>query len=138
MDVDQILKLLNDALAQEHACQIRYQTHGAVVTGPYAEAVEGRLKEIADDEKLHAEWLRHRITALGGTPTMEVASSDLLPAATLPQIIEINLAEEKKALAMYRSILKMIPHQEVILFEAIEHIIEDEQEHIEELERLKE
>ena len=80
MDKDKMIKVLNDALAQEHACQIRYRTHAAVVSGPYAEAVESRLKEIAEDEKEHADTLRDRITALDGTPTMEVAKEDLIPA----------------------------------------------------------
>ena len=55
MDREKVLGLLNEALAQEHACQIRYRTHAAVVCGPYAEAVEDRLKEIAEDEKEHAD-----------------------------------------------------------------------------------
>lgn len=138
MDKEKILKFLNDALAQEHACQIRYRTHAAVISGPYAEAVEGRLKEIAEDEKEHADTLRDRITALGGTPTMEVARDDLIPAKGLKEILDVNISEEKKAIAMYRSILKLVDHEEVILYEAIEHVIEDEQEHLEELDRLRE
>jgi bacterioferritin (cytochrome b1) len=73
--------------------------------------------------------LRDRITALGGTPTMEVAKNDLIPAKTLKEILDVNINEEKKAIALYRSLLKMVEHDEVILYEAIEHIIEDEQEH---------
>lgn len=138
MDTEKVVKALNGALAQEHACQIRYRTHAAVVSGPYAEAVEARLKEIAEDEKGHADALRDRITALGGTPAMDVAAGDLIPAKTLKEILDINIAEEKKAIAMYRGILKMVEHEEVILYEAIEDIIEDEQEHLEELERLRE
>lgn len=138
MDAEKVVKVLNDALAQEHACQIRYRTHAAVVSGPYAEAVEARLKEIAEDEKEHADTLRDRITALGGTPTMEVAREDLVVATRLKEILDVNIAEEKKAIAMYRGILKLVEHDEVILYEAIEHIIEDEQEHLEELERLRE
>jgi bacterioferritin len=109
-----------------------------MITGPYAEAVETRLKEIAGDERAHADTLRDRITALGGTPTMEVSKDDLIPAKTLKEILDVNINEEKKAIALYRSLLKMVEHDEVILYEAIEHIIEDEQEHLEELERLKE
>lgn len=138
MEKEKLIKALNEALAQEHACQIRYRTHAAVVSGPYAEAVESRLKEIAEDEKGHADTLRDRITALGGTPTMEVTKEDLIPALKLKDILDVNIAEEKRAIAMYRAILKTIDHDEGILFEAIEHILQDEQEHLEELERLKE
>jgi len=138
MEKEKVLKILNEALAQEHACQIRYRTHAAVISGPYAEAVEARLKEIAEDEKEHADTLRDRITALGGMPTMEVAKEDLIPAKTLKEILDVNINEEKKAIALYRSLLKIVEHDEVILYEAIEHIIEDEQEHLEELDRLRE
>lgn len=135
---EKLLKMLNDALAQEHACQIRYLTHAAVITGPYAEAVANRLKEIAEDEKNHAIELRDRITALGGTPTMEIAKDDLIPAKTLKEILQVNLKEEEKAIKHYRSLLHAVAQEGEILYEAIEDIIKDEQEHKEELERLKE
>jgi bacterioferritin (cytochrome b1) len=62
-------------------------THAAVITGPYAEAVAARLTEIAENEKTHAAQLRDRITALNGTPTMEIAAKDLIPATTLKDIL---------------------------------------------------
>jgi len=138
MDKEKVLKALNEALAQEHACYIRYMTHAAVVRGPYADAVAGRLKEIAGDESEHAAKIRDRITALGGTPTMEVAREDLILAQSLKEIIEVNLKEEDKAIAMYRSILKEIGEESGLLFETIEDILQEEQENKEELERLKE
>ncbi len=138
MDKEKLIKILNDALAQEHACQIRYLTHAAVITGPYAEGVASRLKEIAEDEKEHAVKLRDRITALGGAPTMETIKEDLIPATTLKKILEVNVKEEEKAIAFYRSILKAVREEGEILYETIEEILQDEQEHKEELERLKE
>jgi bacterioferritin len=138
MNKEKIVKALNEALAQEHACQIRYLTHAAVITGPYAEAVAGRLKEIAEDEEKHAAKLRDRISALDGTPTMEVAKGDLIAAKNLKEILEVNIREEEKAIALYRSILKTVGEEGEILYETIEDILQDEQEHKEELERLKE
>lgn len=138
MDKEKVLELLNDALAQEHACFIRYKTHAAVITGPYAGPVSERLNEIAEDEESHAGELRDRITGLGGSPTMSVQTADLIPATTLQEIIAVNLEEERKAIALYQEILNMIPREERLLYETIEHILEDEQEHKEELERLQE
>jgi bacterioferritin len=135
---EKVLKMLNEALAQEHACHIRYLTHAAVVTGPYAEPVASRLKEIAADEDNHAVKLRDRIAALGGTPTMEVAREDLIPARTLGEILAVNLKEEDKAIALYRSLLRAAGDEGEILYETIEEILQDEQEHKEELERLRE
>jgi len=139
MDRDKIINALNEALAQEHGCYVRYKTHAAVITGPYAEAVANRLKEIAGDESDHAEKLRDRITALGGTPTMETAKEELIAATTLKQILAVNLKEEAKAINHYKSILNMVDRTEdILLYEVIEDIIEEEQEHREELNRLQE
>ena len=135
---EKVLKMLNEALAQEHACQIRYLTHAAVLTGPYAEVVAKQLKEIAEDEKTHAIQLRDRITALGGTPTMEIASKELIHAKALKEILQVNLKEEEGAIKLYRSILDVVGHEGEILFETIEDILKDEQEHKEQLERLQE
>jgi len=134
---EKLVKMLNEALAQEHACQIRYLTHAAVITGPYAELVSNRLKEIAEDEKNHAIQLRDRITALGGTPTMEIAKEGLIPARTLEEILQVNLSEEETAIKLYRSILHAVGQEGEILYETIEDIFKDEQEHREELERLR-
>ena len=134
---EKLIKMLNDALAQEHACQIRYLTHAAVITGPYAESVANRLKEIAEDENEHANQLRDRITALGGTPTMEVAKEDLIQAKSLKEILQVNLKEEDKAIELYRSILRVAGQDGEILYETVEDILKDEQEHKEELARLQ-
>jgi bacterioferritin len=135
---EKLVIMLNNALAQEHACQIRYLTHAAVITGPYAELVANRLKEIAEDEKNHAIQLRDRITALGGTPTMEVDNKDLIHAKTLKEILDVNIREEEGAIQLYGSILEAVGHKGAILFETVEDILKDEQEHKEELERLRE
>jgi len=136
MDTQKMIEQLNRMLSQEHACAIRYATHAACVTGPFAETVAARLKEISGDETLHAEKLRDRIVTLGGEPTMAVRTEDLKPAKKLDDIITINIAEEKDAIASYTKILEQIPIENVILYKTIEEIIRDEQEHLEELENL--
>lgn len=132
-----IIDGLNKMLEQEHACAIRYATHAAVVSGPYSEAVMARLKEISGDEVMHAEKLRDRILALGGVPSMQVSTKDLIAADNLDEILEINIAEEKDAISSYIKLLKNIPLENVILYQTIQEIIRDEQEHLEELEALQ-
>ena len=132
-----MIELLNNTLEQEHACVIRYLTHAAVVSGPYAEAVTARLREIASDELSHAEKLRERIVALGGIPSMQVHTEGLLQAITLEDITRINIDEEKKAVDAYTEIMHQVPHDYVILYKTLEELIQDEEEHIEELENLR-
>lgn len=136
MDKEKVIRALNDMLSQEHACSIRYATHAATVTGPYAEAISARLAEISGDEVLHAQKLRDRILALGGVPTMDVATEDLVHAEVLEEILDINIKEEYSAIAGYKKILSDVPMDNVILFQTLQEIIRDEQEHLEELENL--
>lgn len=137
MENQQLIDALNKMLAQEHACAIRYATHAAVVKGPFAETVAARLKEISGDEVAHAEMLRDRIDALGGKPTMDISTADLKPAETLDEILTVNIGEEKSAIASYSEILETIPESNAILYQTIQNILSDEQEHLEELENLQ-
>lgn len=131
-----IIHALNKILEQEHACAIRYATHAAVITGPYSESVSARLKEIAGDEIDHAEKLRDRITALGGVPSMKVSTEDLKYADTLEAILAINIQEERDAIIAYEQVFKITPVENVILYQTLQELIRDEQEHLEELEDL--
>jgi len=133
----ELVAALNAMLEQEHACAIRYATHAAIVSGPYSETVAARLKEIATDELLHAEKLRDRVLALGGNPSMGVSLDDLKPARTLETILKVNIAEEKGAIAGYTRILEEVPISNVILFQTLQELIRDEQEHLEELDALR-
>ena len=134
MENNEIVNKLNVLLAQEHACAIRYATHAACVSGPYAEIVSQRLKEISADEILHAEMIRHRILALKGVPSMDISTEDLVEAKNLDEILDINIKEEKQAISSYKKLIEEIPHENVILYQTIQDIIRDEQEHLEELE----
>ncbi len=136
MESQKIIDKLNGMLEQELACAIRYATHAAVITGPYAETVAERLAEIATDEIEHAKKLRERITALGAKPSMNVSTAGLKYADKLDEILQINIDEEKHAVAGYIDILAEIPEENVILYRTVEDIIQDEQEHLEELEVL--
>ena len=131
---DHTIKALNELLEQEHACAIRYHTHAAVLSGPYAETVAARLREIGNDEILHAEKLRQRIVALGGEPSMNVSKEDLKPAHTLEEILKINIDEELHAIASYTAIFEETPTSNAILYQTLQEILRDEQEHLEELE----
>ena len=127
---------LNRMLAKEHACAIRYATHASLITGPHVDPVSKRLQEIADDEIVHAGKLRRRIRALGGMPTMKVDAGTHPPSLTLGDIVEENILEEREAIKEYREILKGTSRLDVLLYETLEDILKDEQEHLEELQDL--
>ena len=133
-DKDKIIKLMNEGLEMEYASQIQYLTQAAITTGPYAEGLIARFVEIASDEMEHAKILRTRIAALGGVPTTKVGEIQVHKDSL--QAVKINLRYERDTVDFYRKMLNLIPHDQVILYEAIEHILQDSEEHVEELERL--
>ncbi|MBI4354192.1 MAG: ferritin-like domain-containing protein [Candidatus Omnitrophica bacterium] len=134
LETAKLIKLMNEGLEMEYASQIQYLTQAAITKGPYAEGLMARFKEIASDETEHAEILRNRIVALGGTPTTKVGTIQIHKDSL--QAVKINLKYEKDTVDFYRKLLNLIPHDEVILYEGIEHVLQDSQEHVEELERL--
>ncbi len=134
IDKAKIIQLMNEGLEMEYASYIQYVTQAAITTGAYAEGLIARFEEIASDEAEHAKILRSRIAALGGTPTTKVGEIKVHKDSM--QAVKINLRYERDTVEFYRKLLNLIPHDEVILYEAIEHILQDSQEHVEELERL--
>ncbi len=134
--------MLNKALELEHAARIQYLSHAELISGQNAEPIIARLKEIAADEEKHEQKFRTMIADyLGGDPTMALAPT--VGAQGVPQILEVNLKNERDAQDFYKQIYKTVADNKKELqyeFETIEHelrhVIVDEQEHIVELTRL--
>ncbi len=134
LDKAKIIALMNEGLEMEYASHIQYLTQASITRGPYAEGLIARFEEIASDEGEHAKLLRTRIVGLGGVPTTKVG--EIQTHKDSMQAVKINLKYERDTVEFYRKLLNLIPHDEVILYEAIEHILQDSQEHVEELERI--
>ncbi len=139
---EDVVKLLNDALALEHAARIQYLAHAELVRGLNAEKIIERLTEIAGDEAKHQEKFRTLIgDYLFDEPTMAVAKTH--QAEDIPEILEQNLRNEKEAIDLYKLIYKKIvdnkdsfQYEFEMLEHEIRHIIVDEEEHVAELLRL--
>lgn len=139
MAKEELVKILNQALELEHGARIQYLSHAEVVTGPGAEPIIARLKEIAGDEKNHEDMFRELIGSyLGGVPSTGIAETHA--AKTVKEILEVNLADEKHAVDVYIGILdKLREMKDELRYEyfqlehSVRHIIQDEQEHISEL-----
>ncbi|MBD3379794.1 MAG: hypothetical protein GF408_04960 [Candidatus Omnitrophica bacterium] len=135
----ELVEMLNHALELEHAARIQYLSHAERVSGPGAEMVINRLKEIASDEKEHEDMFRELIGGyLGGVPTMEL--SERHGAEDREGILKVNLEDEKNAIDFYKQVYKKVLENRDALkyeFETLEHglrhIIIDEQEHVSEL-----
>jgi bacterioferritin (cytochrome b1) len=135
-----LVNMLNEALALEHAARIQYLAHAQVITGINAEPIISRIKEIADDEGKHAEQFREMIgTYLGSVPSMCLAETHC-PGTTIEEILQANLDIEKTSVEFYAQILQkihdlkpMLKYEYFQLEHMMRHIVMDEEEHISEL-----
>ena len=139
MAKEELIKMLNQALELEHAAINQYLSHAEIVGGLEAEPIIARLRETAGDEQKHAATFRELIgDYLGGVPSMGIAETHV--ARTITEILEVNLADEKHAVDVYAKILKKIndmkdelKYEYFQLEHGVRHIIQEEQEHIAEI-----
>ncbi len=137
MDKGKVLKLLNEALSMEYTQYIRLVTEADVLTGFIAPALAGELKEMAAEELTHAGEIRQRVVALGGEPTTQVGKIEL--GRKPERIVKEAIEAEKRAVEIYRQLMKLVPKEEnLLIYETVEDILRDEQADLEELERLLE
>jgi bacterioferritin (cytochrome b1) len=135
----ELVGMLNKALDLEHAARIQYLAHAELVSGPNAEPIVERLKEIAGDEEKHEGKFRALIGSyLDGEPSMGMAETH--HAAGTTKILEVNRANEREAIDFYKQIYKTVidhkaelPYEFETLEHEIRHVIIDEQEHVAEL-----
>jgi bacterioferritin (cytochrome b1) len=141
MTKEKILQLLNHALELEHAAYVQYLSHAEIVDGINAEPIIARLKEIAGDEKSHQDKFRNLIGILGGVPSMGISPTH--SAKNVQEILAQNLKDEKEAVDTYRKILDELRKErgkgyyDYFMEHEVRHILQEEQEHITELELLQ-
>lgn len=138
MTKEEIIKELNNALEIEHSAIIMYLHHAEFVKGLNAEPIIARLKEIASDEEKHRDMLRERIVVLGGIPSTKLSDLEIKHSDNIKEMLRDELREEEEAVKLYQKIFSMVKDLEnsETLYHAIYHLIQGEQEHIEELKRL--
>ena len=138
MTKEEIINELNNALEIEHSAIIMYLHHAEFAKGLNAEPIIARLKEIASDEEKHRDMLRERIVALGGIPSTKLSDLEIKHSDDIEEMLRDELREEGEAVKLYQKILSMVKGLEnnETLNHAIYHLIQGEQEHVEELKRL--
>lgn len=135
MDKKKVLDALNEALSQEYSTVIKFLTLSAVVKGLEAEPLRKLLKSKAGDELNHAAELTDRIVAMGGTPTTSVAKISI--STDIKQILSYAVKQEQNLVDIYQKIMKLTPKSEnILLYETMEHLLEDELKDLEEFQRL--
>ena len=138
-DIDTVLRLLNEALATELVCVLRYKRHYAVAQGILAEAIKKEFLVHAKEEEGHADQIAERIVQLGGDPNFDPtglamrAHSQYGPSDQLEQMLEEDLLAERVAVESYREMIHFLQNADSTTRRMLEGILAKEEEHADEL-----
>lgn len=134
-----VLKLLNEALATELVCVLRYRRHHFMAKGIHAEPIAAEFKVHADEEQAHADRIAARIVQLGGEPDFSPeglaarSHSEYVEADGLTDMIRENLVAERIAIESYREMVQYIGERDPTTRRMLEEILAVEEEHADEL-----
>jgi bacterioferritin len=143
-DRDVVLRLLNDALATELVCVLRYRRHYFMAGGAVAEAIKDEFMKHAQEEQGHADQLAERIVQLGGAPNFNPdgmssrSHSEYVEGETLADMLEEDLIAERIAIESYREIINYLGTKDPTTRRLFEGILAVEEEHAEELASMRE
>ena len=138
-DREVVLRMLNEALATELICVLRYRRHHFMTSGMFSGSVAQEFMDHSNDELEHADALAERITELGGEPdysplTLNSRShSDYVACETVPDMIKENLVAERIAIQSYREFIRYLGDDDPTTRRLIERILEKEEEHADEM-----
>src|SRR5262245_18643903 len=138
-DREKVIALLNEALATELVCVLRYKQHYFLARGIQAEPVAQEFAEHAAEEQGHADRIAQRITQLGGDPDFNPSglsmrsASEYVEGGTLVKMIQDNLVAERIAIDTYREAIRFIGEKDPTTRRMLEDIMAVEEEHANEL-----
>jgi len=136
---DDIVQLLNDSLATELVCILRYKRHHFTAKGLASPAIAEEFMTHAQEETAHADKLAERIVQLGGEPNFNPdtlsgrSHADYDESSDLNAMIRANLVAERVAIEAYSQMIKLIGDKDPTTRRILEEILAQEQEHAEEL-----
>ena len=134
-----VIEALNQALATEIVCTLRYRSHYYLASGIHSRSVREEFLEHANEEQLHADMIAERITQLDGKPNFsphglaERAHSEFVEASDIVEMIKEDLVAERVAIELYREIIAYLGDDDPTSRRLIESILEQEEEHAEDL-----
>ena len=138
-DRETVLRLLNEALATEIVCVLRYKRHFFMAKGLNAEPVAAEFQEHAAEEQAHADQLAERIVQLGGEPNLspkgllERSHSEYVEGSSLKDMIRENVVAERIAIDSYRQMIEYIGDNDPTTRRMLEGILAMEEEHADDL-----
>jgi bacterioferritin len=135
VDRETALKVLNEALATEIVCVLRYKRHYFSATGISSEGVKTEFLEHAQEEQEHADRIAERITQLGGDPDLnpailsQRAHSQYVEGKNLVDMIKEDLIAERIAIESYTEMIRFFGDGDPTSRRLLEEILAKEEEH---------
>ena len=139
-----VVKLLNEALATEIVCVLRYKYHYYKASGINAKSVAAEFLEHANEEQQHADQIAERITQLDGKPDFSPeglatrSHADYVEGEDLVDMIKEDLVAERIAIDIYREIIRYLGNDDPTTRRLLEGILAMEEEHAEDMSTLLE
>lgn len=134
-DVQATVAILNEALATEIVCVLRYQFHAVTAQGIHSETVKEEFATHARDEAEHATRIAERINQLGGKPDLNPeglltrSASQYVEGSNLTSMIEEDLVAERIAIETYRAMVRWFSDRDPTTRQMMEEILAKEEEH---------
>ena len=141
-DRDTVLRILNEALATEIVCVLRYKRHYYMASGIHAQAVAEEFLEHAGEEQGHADLIAERITQLDGEPDLNPdglltrSHSEYVEGEGLVDMIKEDLVAERIAIDSYAEMIRYIGEDDPTTRRMLEGILATEEEHADDLRTL--
>jgi bacterioferritin len=138
-DRETVIKVLNEALATEIVCVLRYKRHYFMASGIHAEGVAAEFLQHANDEQGHADQIAQRIVQLGGEPDLNPAGlltrshAEYVEGDSLTDMIKEDLVAERIAIDSYREIIQFVGNDDPTTRRMMEGILAVEEEHADDL-----
>ena len=134
-----VIKLLNEALATEIVCVLRYKRHYFMAQGIHADPIASEFLQHANEEQGHADEIAGRIVQLGGSPNfnpegiMSRSHSEYQEGSTLLDMIKEDLVAERVAIDSYTEMIRFIGDDDITTRRILEGILAVEEEHADDL-----
>lgn len=138
-DRETVIKVLNEALATEIVCVLRYKRHYFMADGLSANIAKAEFLEHAEEEQQHADWLAERIVQLGGAPNfspeglLSRSHAEYVEGETLREMIKEDLIAERIAIDSYREIITYLGADDPTSRRLMEEILAQEEEHADDM-----
>jgi len=138
-DRERVIAVLNDVVATELVCVLRYKRHYYMAQGINSAPVAQEFLQHANEEQSHADMVAARIIQLGGEPDFNPATlaqrshAEYVPGTDLVDMIKEDLVAERVAIASYQEITRWLGDDDVTTRRVIETILAVEEEHADDL-----